>query len=308
MSGSEFKTWRRCRRKWLIEYVWKITLPSAEPGALGIGSLAHEGLEVITNGGSLTEAKLYVAHKASLALDELNAMNLQTDDATKKWISAASDAQTYIDGYVEWLESSGADQRYETYAAEEEITMPLIELLAPDGEVITWVLRGKLDRRVLDRFTGRHVFMDYKTCARFEDIEEAAYRNEQFPTYEMLMRHKYPDERCGSGVWRMLRKVKRTRDGDDEFFRDYVASYNDQTMHAVLDRFRMMAMEMHLVESSAKAGNILPAYPAPDFRCAWDCRYRHECVMFDDGSRVQDALSEQYVSFDPYERYNELKG
>jgi hypothetical protein len=289
----------------MIEYVWKITLPPKRPGALGEGSLTHEGLEVLTNGGTLDEAKLRIRSKAWEAVEPI------PEEFRGEWIAAADNAQNYITGYVEWLESTGSDQRYVIHAAEEEISMPLIEIADRDtGEIVTWVLRGKLDRRMFDRFTERHLFMDYKTTARFEDILEAAYRNEQFPTYELLMRHKYPEERCGSGVWRMLRKVKRAKDGDGDFFMDYQASYNDDVVEAMRRRYMIMAGEMHNLEQFIlrTEGETMLAYPSPDFRCSWDCPYKHECPMFDDGSRVREALRDQYVEFDPYARYNELKG
>lgn len=294
VSGSEFKTFRRCRRKWMIEYVFKVTLPPDDPGALGIGSLTHTGLETITNGGTVEEAK--------------DAIREALTEDTAEWVTAGADAQNYVEGYVEWLEDTGADQRYETYGAEEELTMPLITFEDQSGAVTNWVLKGKLDRRMYDRFTERHVFMDYKTCARFNDIEEAAYRNEQFPTYELLLRYNYPDERCGSGVWRMLKKVKRAKDGDGDYFRDHQASFNDDMMQSVLARYRVMAAEMHLVETMVKDGNLDVAYPNPTWSCAWDCPYQFDCPMFDDGSRIEDVLKDQYVAFDPYERYGELSG
>ena len=309
VSGSEFKTFRRCRRKWMIEYVLKVTLPKPEAGALGIGILTHAGLETITDGGTLDEAKLKI--RSMLEETLLTVADAHPDvynRAVESWTAAADDAQNYITGYVEWLEDSGADQRYETYGAEEELTMDLLEITSPDGHTTKWVLRGKLDRRAYDRFTEQHLFMDYKTCARFEDITEAASRNEQFPTYELLLRHNYPDERCGSGVWRMLRKVKRAKDGDGEFYRDHQSTFNDKMLDAMHLRYKIMAGEMHVIETFVKQGHLEIAYPNPTWSCAWDCPYRHECPMFDDGSRVEDAIEDMYVEFDPYARYGELKG
>lgn len=288
----------------MIEYVWRVTLPKGEPGALGIGILTHGGLEVITNGGTLEEAHLTIVKMVEDALERLPEEVVPFVGPT--WYEAGYDAQNYVTGYVEWLESTGADQRYVTCSAEEELQMPLLTIENED-EVVHYVLRGKLDRRMYDRVTERNVFMDYKTTARFEDLENARYRNEQFPTYELLLRHNYPDERCGAGVWRMLRKVKRARDGDGDFYRDTTASFNDHVLESIFARYRVMAGEMHVVEEAVMDGWLDAAYPSPDFRCEWDCPYKHECPMFDDGSRIQDAIREQYVEFDPYERY-EQKG
>src|SRR5690606_2065530 len=110
-------------------------------------------------------------------------------------------------------------------------------------------------------------------------------------------------------VWRMIRKVKRARDGDGEFFRDYDAvTFNDATVSSVLARYETMAVEMQRASELLSAGgdNRAVAYPNPTHTCKWDCDFRLVCDMFDDGSRAEDAVSDLYVTTDPYERYKVL--
>lgn len=298
VSHSEFRAYRRCRRRWLVHYVMKRGFAPREPGALDLGILTHLGLDVITSGGELEDARLLIREKA--------AEQAEASETPELWPEAASDAQNYVTGFVEWLAHTGADQRYVTFASEEELSMPLVTSLATGRK---WTLIGKLDRRMYDRATERLTYMDYKTCATFESVMQAAYRSEQFPTYEALLRHTYPDQRTTSGVWRMLRKVKRARDGDGDFFRDYQVSINDQHINAVLRRFTIMALEMDVIETVyADTGDDTVAYPNVLQSCEWECPIKHECPMFDDGSRIGNLLSSHMVSINPYERYGELKG
>lgn len=293
VSHSEFKTFRRCPRQWWLHYVRKLSPPRVSTGALSLGSLTHVGMEYLYEGGELENAMDAIRDKALEVLP-------QAEDP-EAWMKQAADAQNFVVGYHEWLRETGADQRYEHVASEEELEMPLHVM--EDG--VPWVLIGKLDRRVLDRETGRVRYMDFKTTARFDDIIEQAPRNEQFPTYDLLMRHNY-GETVGGGIWRMILKLKRAKDGDKEFFRDYEASFNDQFLESVRRRYVAMATQMHGMELTLTERPELHqffAYPTPQFSCSWDCDFKIVCDMFDDGSRAEDALRSMYVNTDPYERY-----
>jgi hypothetical protein len=272
--------------------------PPREPGALDLGILTHLGLDVITSGGELEEAKLTIRTAAEEMAEAAGTPEL--------WPEAARDAQNYVTGFVEWLADTGADQRYQTFASEEELSMPLVESPATGNR---WTLIGKLDRRMYDKATERLTYMDYKTCATFESVVNSAYRSEQFPTYEALLRHNYPNQKTSAGVWRMLRKVKRARDGDGDYFRDHWISINDNHIDAVIRRFKIMALEMDVIETVyADTLDDVIAYPNPLQSCEWECPIKHECPMFDDGSRIGDLLSTHMVEINPYERYGELKG
>lgn len=293
VSGSEFKTFRRCKRQWWLTYGRGFRTPTVKDGALTLGSLTHLGQEFLYEGGTLDAAldaiRDDVMEKLPLAVDQ---------DA---WLKQGYDAQNFIVGYEEWLRSTGADQRFEHIASEEELEMPLTTM--PDGT--EWVLMGKLDRRVYDRMTEMKRFMDFKSVATFDGFTALAPRDEQFPTYEMLLRHNYPGERVMGGLWRMIRKVKRARDGDGDFFRDYEVSFNEQFLESVRQRYVSMAYEMHDIERRMASGELhnYAVYPTPTFTCSWDCQFVVVCDMFDDGSRVESALQELYVVGDPYDRY-----
>lgn len=310
VSHSEFNAYRRCRRSWFVHYVLKRAQPPAEPGALDLGRITHEGLEVITNNGTLSEAKqrILAVAKEDAETAEMTRITLGLPNIplSEQWMEAAGDAQNYIEGYVQWLEDTGADQRYVTYAAEEEMQMPLVTGRTTGRQ---WILRGKLDRRMRDRATGRLTYMDYKTCATFESVMDRAYISEQFPCYEALLEYNHPDEQCSAGVWRMLRKVKRARNAEGEFFRDHSVSINAKHVNAVITRFGIMALEMDLLEHMwFEFGDTDVFYPTPNDSCRWQCPIKHECPMFDDGSRVFDMLDVQFVEINPYARYGELEG
>lgn len=299
ISGSETKTWRRCRRRWYMQYYRQLTWPAREPGALEEGSLTHVGLE-----------NYHTHYDLDLALDAIRShlwtlMEPAHASTHEQLTEAASRAQNYVRGYVYWLHETGADQRYAPYAdaVEEELEM---ELITVDGLEVHLI--GKLDRRIYDRLRDQTRFMDFKTCQTFNQIIQNARRDEQFPTYELLMRENFPGERCGGGIWRMLRKVQRARDGDGDFYGEYERTYNESVLDSLLLRYQVIAGEIvearRMLDEGFSHHSICP--PFPEFSCGWQCDFRDVCDMMDDGSRYEDLLQATYEVHDPYERYRRL--
>jgi hypothetical protein len=45
------------------------------------------------------------------------------------------------------------------------------------------------------------------------------------------------------------------------------------------------------------------AEPSPDDTCSWRCQFFTLCPMFDDGSRAEDMVREEFSERDPLARY-----
>ena len=45
------------------------------------------------------------------------------------------------------------------------------------------------------------------------------------------------------------------------------------------------------------------AEPSPDDSCSWKCQFFTLCPMFDDGSRAEDMVREEFRERDPLARY-----
>ena len=45
------------------------------------------------------------------------------------------------------------------------------------------------------------------------------------------------------------------------------------------------------------------APPSPGMDCKWSCPFFRVCAMFDDNSRVEDAIEAMYEEVNPLERY-----
>ena len=300
VSQSEFKLFRRCQRSWWLAYQARLVPRTLKSNALTLGILTHLGLEVMYDTNNLEHARQTVKQAA---LDAIEDDTVGTDAEKSEYIEIASTAQIYLEGYWNWVVETGADQRYETVALEQELEMPLCVI-----DNVQWVFIGKLDRVVFDRSSQQRRFIDFKTTQSFVPLIENALRNEQFPGYEMLLRHNNLDP-VGGGIWRMILKRKRAKDGDGEFFRDYECSYNDHVVEALKRRYVQLAHDMQHVQVVAEDLDAMRrrVVPTPTYSCSWDCGFAPICDMFDDGSRVDHAIVNLYATGDPYARYAELK-
>jgi hypothetical protein len=149
ISQSETSVFRECRRRW-----WLGTYRGLQPreervtGPLALGTRIHACLEAFYADG---RHPLEV-HRELVEKDRLELLLVERDltDLEKE----ADLGRIMLEGYLEWLEETGADADYEVVSAEEILTVPL-----PHHGV---EMVGKLDMRVRRKSDGVRLFMDHK--------------------------------------------------------------------------------------------------------------------------------------------------
>ncbi len=298
ITQSELRTFRTCRRKWWLSEYRGLRLKEEyqKPSAASLGSLVHVALEADHNGESWEDT-------LSEFVADVNERFADNPDYIDDYEAQAEQAQIMIEGYFQWLEETGADQWLTAVEAEQLI----------EAEFEGTTLRGKLDERVVDE-SGNIFFKDYKTVGNFTDIETQAELNEQFLHYSLILKLNNGDVPVG-GIWRMLKKSKRTDRtlSDDgkcgEFYSEHQYEFNDHQIEAYKARLRGMVRDIHEVRVKLDGGaaHHSVVYPTPSKDCSWACQYRAVCPMFDDGSRVEDFISDWYDSGKQFERYKNGK-
>ena len=295
LSNSEVQVFKDCRRKWWLNYYRRLQPRQKEyTGALALGSRIHEALDqYYSTGKPLLEAHadLVAQDMATLVEEYRDTYNLEAE---------AELGRIMLEGYLEWMETEGIDADLEMISTEEIIEMPLF-----DGKVI---LQGKLDMRVRRLSDGVRMFRDFKTVGgSFADFGSTAQMNEQIKTYMLLetAQNKSPEERSEGGIFTMLKKVKRTANARPPFYEQIEVRHNQFTMRAFWQQIHGVIQDLMNVKAGLDAGgdpNFL-AYPRPTKDCKWKCQFYAICPLIDDGSAAEAAISEMYVSSDPYGYY-----
>lgn len=295
ISNSEIQTFKDCRRKWWLGYYRRLQ-PRVESktGALALGSRIHEALDRYYSKG----IPLLEAH-TTLIEEDKQALIAQMRD-TYDLESEAELGRIMLEGYLDWIEENGIDAELEMISTEEIIEMPLF-----DGKVI---LQGKIDMRVRRKADGVRMFRDFKTVGgSFTDFMQGAQMNEQILTYMLLETAQNKDgERSEGGIFTMLKKVKRSAAARPPFYEQMEVRHNVFTLRNFWQRIHGTIGDMLSVRQALDEGKThqLVAYPRPSRDCKWKCQFFAICPMFDDGSAAEQALSEAYVSSDPYGYYN----
>jgi hypothetical protein len=182
-----------------------------------------------------------------------------------------------IDGYMQWIEETGADADY--------------EVVLPSETAITYEFRAG----------------DYKT-GDFGDLRAQLRQSDQMLRYEILRRSKMPEARSDGMLFNMLRRVKRTAKAKPPFYDRMLVNFNQHQIESAWVRTMAVINDIREVEQRLLAGedHRTVVYPRWTRDCSWKCEFASICPLFDDGSRVDAMIDSYYEVVDPLNRYPEL--
>lgn len=304
ISNSEMRTFKACRRRWYLTYYRELGVPdeARKPtGALQHGTRMHTVLQAMyeekTNG--LTRLHEIYAEELEKWKDDPYAVS---DLQKEQDLSSAM-----IEGYIEWLEETGADSGYEIVEVEQAIEVPFGEI---EDHQIT--LRGKLDARVQRKSDGARLFLDHKNVGNFTEPMKILHLDEQMRFYHLLemldalMRtgSEAPTPTDG-GLYNMLRKVKRSARAKPPFYERNEVRHNRTEIQNMWHRVYGVIEDIVAVRVKLDAGenHQKVVYPNPGRECTFMCPFIAVCPLMDDGSDYETMLSAEYTHVDPHERY-----
>jgi hypothetical protein len=291
VSPSEISTFRRCRRKWYLKYHlgWTPREQPATSAAL-LGTRIHAALEA------------YYGHN----IDPCSALGVIYDHAraerpdAETALTAEQDwAVIMVSGYLDWAAETGVDEEYDVIDVERAIEVPIV---LSSGEMA--VVSGKLDQIVRRRMDDAVCLRDWKTVGTLHKADLLVL-DEQMRIYSALLTIASDGMRVDGALYAMLLRSKRTARASGPFYEQVHINYNGAEHQAMMLRLKGVLDDMDRVTRQLSTGLVdhrVAVYPNPmTDRCGWDCsEFKLICPMFDDKSRVDDALRANYVQQDPY--------
>ena len=218
----------------------------------------HAALEVYYKG----QGPLVEQYDLLLDEDRMLAASLGQDLATLD--SEGELGRLMLEGYLDWVADEGIDSLYEVIGVEEMLSTPML-----GGRVN---LMGKIDLRVRDLRDGANLVLDHKTTAALGDFEKWAHMNPQLMTYQTLdfVNRISPeggdvDQRLAGGVFRLLKKVKRSVRSKPPFYRQHEVRHNVFTLRSFWTRVQGVLGDILDVRHQLDAGedHRAVAYPTP---------------------------------------------
>jgi hypothetical protein len=322
ITNSNVQTFKRCRRKWWL--TWYRGLARREEDMLGIrrtGSRIHQALQAYYVPENETPTDPRDALERALtedwtlikqAADARGHDEFVVADMEAKFRKTADLERAMIEGYVEWITETGCDAELRVIKSETQVSAPLFDYVRADGEVQPVHALGLLDVRAYRTSDGVRMFIDHKTVGDLKTPSMTLPQNEQMLHYHLLewLSTSDGEERCDGALYNMLRRVKRTTSAKPPFYDRLEVRHNQHELESYKRRLVAETRDILRVTEQLDAG-VDPqdvAYPRPTKDCTWDCDFFSICSMFDDGSRVEDAITGLYHEVDPNKRYEEKAG
>lgn len=312
-SNSEIQTFKGCRRKWWLQW-YRGLAPRAQEwtGVRSIGSRLHVCLEGFYAPQSTPSVDPRITHEQVVAEDlsaflsywEATPFGVPADELKKLEGNFALE-RVMLEGYLEWLEETGADANYEVIASETYVEAELPSVYSGKGFLPVKII-GKIDSRWRDKRTGRRKFIDHKSVGTFETRLLGV--NEQMLHYHLLewLNTEEGESRCDGALYNMMKRTKRTAKAKPPFYQREEIDHNRYELEAYRDRLVGVITDIQRAEAQIKEEpELIPMimYPTPTRDCTWKCPFLKICRMFDDGSRVEDAIENLYEVRDPLSYY-----
>jgi RecB family exonuclease len=292
VSPSEIAKFMRCRRQWALtyHYKWAVDPMKANPvGAALLGTRIHAAMEAYYG---------YDIDPISALATIYDEARRQRPEATPQLTGEQDYATIMVSGYLEWAAENGLDEEHEVIATERELETAL---LLNNGEMA--IVTGKLDQIVRRRIDGAIQLRDWKTTATLGKVNTILI-DPQMRIYSALLTIASEGMRVDGALYTMMLRSKHTARATGPFYEQVHVRYNGAEHMNMITRLKGVLSDMERVirQLNSGADHRLAAYPNPmPDRCAWDCPFVNVCPMFDDGSRVEDAMADNFIAnADPY--------
>lgn len=320
VSNSEVQTFKDCPRRWWVAW-HRGLVPKRMPltGVRSTGTRVHEALaayyqpghdrgDALTTLGESQRNDLDTVVRRQLDDDALDDMYL--DNLELAALQRDFDLErAIVEGYLQWVEETGIDQHIEVVAPETyvEATFTI------DNEDRAVLLIGKLDARIINTLTGRLTFIDHKVVGSLDD--PILGLNQQVLHYMVIawltnQSLEFDLKTVDGALYNMLKRSKRTDRAKPPFYARITVEHNYHELYNYQKQLQGVAIRLlevdHLLDIGADHHVVAPSRPSRD--CAWKCDFFKICRMFDDGSRVEDAINDLYERRDPLSYYGDTLG
>jgi hypothetical protein len=322
LTNSEVGVWNRCKRKWWLGVYRQLTLKTRDyMGLAAVGGRVHRAFAAwyVPDGQERTDPRealerAIVEDWTAIVAQERQRPSYIDDDASlgdlsTRFHSAVSLERAMVEGYVEWIIERGDDAQLRITAPETEVNA-LIEGDVADEHVV-FRARALLDVRMTRVADGTRLFADHKTVGNFAQKRKTLHMNPQMLHYHLLewLNTEEGGARCDGALYNMIRRVKRGPTAKPPFYERVEVHHNAYEIDAYRRRLLGAARDIMRTERELNAGAdpMSVCYPNPTDACSFDCDFFAICHMFDDGSRVDDAITGLYQIQDPMARYDQVR-
>ena len=191
-----------------------------------------------------------------------------------------------VNGYYEWLATTGSDDYYNVIGVEEVMTATINDI----------PFRGICDLRVEDKDTGSHFLIDHKTGADFR-LESYSRFNPQIRLYHAIS--WVGEGKTVAGTYlNMIKRSKQTSRAKPPFYKRDFTPLIEDIVKVDIERFTYWGNQI------LEARELETPPPAKLSQSCSYCPYQEPCFKQDLGGNYEQILESAFKKEDPNERYN----
>lgn len=300
LSNSEMKVWRSDKRHWYLSvYRGLASRAKEEPmHSLRIGNLVHDALAAYYDQGASADPVAFVTGVFQT--------DLENHPEWEKKLKEEHDlVRIMLEGYLDWIEETGADSDLRFLGSEAMVEVPLVPGIN---------LLSKLDAPVERISDGAKLALEHKTVTNLDQHMPLLKSDTQFLT-EHLVRFEHARangstaaealQDCQGILLNCLRKVKRTPRAKPPFYGRTDVPHNLTELRN--HWYHVVAVGREILDARARldAGEshhtVCPPNVSRD--STWANPFLKVYAIMDDGSDIEGALADLYEERDPLERY-----
>lgn len=321
ISNGELQSWKRCRRKWWLAWYRQLTSRTEDfTNVRSIGTRIHRALErwYVPDGHPRVDPRDALERvivddwtRVTRLAAERGYAEDQLSDLARKFADTNNLERAMIEGYVQWLEETGADAELRVIEPEAPMTAKLEVNVNGEDRPIQMI--GLLDVRVRRVTDDRRLFLDHKTVGDLSSPTVTLPLNEQMLHYDLIEWLNTPDgeRHCDGALYNMLRRVRRTAKANPPFYGRVEVHHNVLELESY--KRRMLSATRDVMNACDRLdrgeSHLEVCYPSPRSECSWDCDFFAVCNTLDDGSPgAEDLIATLYRTQDPRDRYEKTDG
>lgn len=320
VSNSELQTFKRCKRKWWLAWYRRLMLQTEDfTSVRAIGTRVHRALAYwyVPDGEKRVDPRDALERvivddwtKVAKLAQERRTSDEQLGELAVEFAQATNLERAMIEGYVQWLEETGADAELRITDSETPLVVDQVVNMGPDHAHAQREIQfiGLLDVRATRTTDNVKLFVDHKTVGDLTAPVVTLPQNEQMLHYHLMeyLSLEDVDERCDGALYNMLRRVKRSPRAKPPFYDRIEVRHNRFELESYRRRALAATRDILITVDRLERGDdhLDVVYPSPTPNCRFDCDFFAVCNLLDDGSRgVNDMLSALYRTTNPLERY-----
>lgn len=320
VSNSELQTFKRCRRKWWLGWYRRLMLQTEDfTSVRATGTRVHRALSYwyVPDGEKRVDPRDALERvivddwtKVAKLAQERRTSDEQLGELAVEFAQATNLERAMVEGYVQWLEETGADADLRIIASETPLVVDQVVDMGGDYKHEQREIQfiGLLDVRATRVTDNVNLFVDHKTVGDLSAPVVTLPQNEQMLHYHLMefLSLDDSDVRCDGALYNMLRRVKRSARAKPPFYDRIEVRHNKFELESYRRRALAATREILIAIDRLERGeeHLDVVYPSPNPTCRWDCDFFAVCNLLDDGSRgANDMINALYRTTNPLERY-----